>query len=73
LFFLSHENRFLLAGLKVAKNSEWAARQAAYLTAVKDFLVKIKPEFADLPVSFVRAVRHEPKLILSVECPKAKQ
>ncbi len=62
-----------MAGLKVAKNSAWAERQAAYLTAVKDFLVKIKPEFADLPVSFVRAVRHDPKLILSVECPKAKQ
>ena len=73
IFLFSHENRFLLAGLKVAKNSAWAERQAAYLTAVKDFLVKIKPEFADLPVSFVRAVRHDPKLILSVECPKAKQ
>jgi hypothetical protein len=73
LYLFSHENRFLLAGLKVAKNPAWTERQAAYMAAVKDFLTKIKPEFVDLPVSFVQAVRHEPKLILSVECPKAKQ
>jgi hypothetical protein len=72
-FYYSHENRFLLAGLKVAKNSLWTERQAAYLAAVKDFLIKIKPDFADLPIAFVRAVRHEPKLILSVECPEARQ
>jgi hypothetical protein len=71
--FFSHENRFLLAGLKVAKLSSWEERQKAYLAAAKAFLTKIKPEFANLPVSFVRAIRYEPKLLLSVECAKPKQ
>jgi hypothetical protein len=57
----------------VAKLSSWEERQKAYLTAVKTFLTKIKPEFASLPVSFVRAIRYEPKLVLSVECAKPKQ
>jgi hypothetical protein len=69
----SHENRFLVAGLKVKKLPDWSARQAAYMTSVKDFLTKLKPEFSNLPVTFVRAIRYEPKLLLSVECPKAKQ
>jgi len=59
----SHENRFLLAGLKVKKHPDWSARQAAYLAAVKDFLVKLKPEFATLPVQFVRAIRYELKTV----------
>jgi hypothetical protein len=62
-----------LAGLKVAKLSSWEEWQKAYLAAVKTFLTKIKPEFASLPVSFVRAIRYEPKLVLSVECAKPKQ
>jgi hypothetical protein len=57
----------------VKKLPDWAARQAAYLAAVKDFLPKLKPEFSTLPVLFVRAIRYEPKLLLSVECAKAKQ
>ncbi len=69
----SHENRFLIAGLKIKKLPDWAARQAAYLAAVKEFLVKLKPEFSSLPILFVRAIRYEPKLLLSVECAKAKQ
>ncbi len=69
----SHENRFLIAGLKIKKLPDWAARQAAYLAAVKEFLVKLKPEFSSLPVLFVRALPYEPKLLLSVECAKAKQ
>ncbi len=73
LCFYSHESRFLIAGLKVKKLPDWAARQAAYLAAVKDFLPKLKPEFSTLPVLFVRAMRYEPKLLLSVECAKAKQ
>ncbi len=73
LLYFSHENRFLIAGLKVKKLPDWAARQAAYLTAVKEFLVKLKPEFSTLPVLFVRAIRYDPKLLLSVECAKAKQ
>ncbi len=73
ILFYSHENRFLIAGLKVKKLPDWAARQAAYLAAVKDFLPKLKPEFSTLPVMFVRAIRYEPKLLLSVKCAKAKQ
>jgi hypothetical protein len=72
-FILSHENRFLIAGLKVKKLPDWAARQAAYLAAVKEFVAKLKPEFSSLPISFVQAIRYEPKLLLSVECAKAKQ
>jgi hypothetical protein len=71
--YYSHDNRFLLAGLKVGKLSDWTARQAAYLAAVKAFLAKLKPDFATLPVMYVKALRHEPKLLLSIECAKAKQ
>ncbi len=63
----------MLAGLKVDKKSSWTKRQSAYLSAVKAFLTKIKPDFAELPVVFVKAIRFEPKLLLSVECAKAKQ
>ena len=73
MFCSSHECRFLLAGLKVKKLSDWTARQEAYKVAVKQFLTKIKPDFASLPVSYVKALRHEPKLLLLVECAKAKQ
>jgi hypothetical protein len=73
VYFLSHENQFLLAGLKVKKLASWTERQSAYLAATKAFLTKLKPEFANLPISYVKAIRHEPKLMLSVECPKAKQ
>jgi hypothetical protein len=72
-YFPSHENQFLLAGLKVEKLSAWTERQSAYLAATKAFLTKLKPEFATLPISYIKAIRHEPKLMLSVECPKAKQ
>ncbi len=71
--YCSHDNRFLLAGLKVGKLAAWTERQTAYLAAVKAFLTKLKPEFANLPVMYVKAIRHEPKLLLSVECAKAKQ
>jgi hypothetical protein len=73
LFLVSHENQFLIAGLKVAKLPSWTERQAAYLTAAKEFVKKLKPEFADLPIKYVKALRYEPKLLLSVECQKAKQ
>jgi hypothetical protein len=63
----------LLAGLKVGKLAAWTERQEAYLKAAKAFLTKLKPEFADLPVLFVKAIRYEPKLLLSVECAKPKQ
>jgi hypothetical protein len=63
----------LVAGLQVKKLPDWSARQAAYLAAVKDFVAKLKPEFSTIPIQFVRAIRYEPKLLLSVECAKAKQ
>jgi len=69
----SHEHRFLLSGLKIEKKQSWTERQSAYLSAVKAFLTKIKPEFSELPVVFVKAIRFDPKLLLSVECAKAKQ
>jgi hypothetical protein len=72
-FIYSHESRFFLAGLRVKKLPDWTARQQAYLAAVKEFLTKLKPEFASLPILYVKAIRHEPKLLLSVECSKAKQ
>ncbi len=69
----SHENRFLLAGLKVEKLSAWSDRQSAYLSAAKDFLAKLKPEFANFAVKYVKAIRHEPKLMLSIKCEETKQ
>jgi hypothetical protein len=71
--FTSHENQFLIAGLKVAKLPMWTERQSAYLSAAKDFVKKLKPEFAELPILYVKAICYEPKLLLSVECQKAKQ
>ncbi len=59
--------------MKVGKLSAWIERQEAYKKAVKEFLTKLKPEFSTLPVNFVKAIRYDPKLILSVECAKAKQ
>jgi hypothetical protein len=62
-----------LAGLKVEKQAAWSDRQTAYLAAAKSFLAKLKPEYSDLPINFVKAIRHEPKLMLSVECEEVKQ
>ncbi len=63
----------MVAGLKVKKLPDWTARQSTYMTAVKDFLTKLKLDFSALSIQFVRAIRYEPKLLLSVECEKAKQ
>ncbi len=72
-FTFSHEHQFLIAGLNVGKKPTWEERQTIYLAAVKEFLVKLKPEFSSLPVVFVKAIRYEPRLLLSVECAKPKQ
>jgi hypothetical protein len=72
-FLFSHEHRFLIAGLEVEKKPTWEERQAVYLAAVKSFLVKLKPEFATLPVVYVKSIRYDLKLLLSVECAKPKQ
>jgi hypothetical protein len=76
--FCRNEHRFLLAGLKLEKLSDWAARQAAYTAAVKEFLAKLKPEFAtEIEVKFVRAVSlgrgQEARLFLSVDCGNVEQ
>ncbi len=73
-----NEHRFLVAGLKVEKLSDWAARQAAYTRAVKEFLAKMKPEFStEIEVKFVRAVSlgrgQEARLFLSVDCGNVEQ
>jgi hypothetical protein len=41
--------------LDVGKKPSWEERQAAYMTAVKEFLTKIKPEFSTLPVVYVQS------------------
>jgi len=63
----------LIAGLDVGKKPSWEERQASYMAAVKEFLIKIKPEFSTLPVTYVKAIRYEPRLLLSVDCAKPKQ
>ncbi len=73
VFFISHEHRFLVAGLDVEKKPSWEERQAVYLAAVKAFLAKLKPDFAKLPVTFVKAICYDPKLLLLVDCAKPKQ
>jgi hypothetical protein len=75
---IRNEHRFLLAGLKVDKMSDWAARQEAYTKAVKECLVKMKPDFAtEVMVKFVRAVSvgrgQDARLILSVDCGSVEQ
>ncbi len=72
LFCLETEHRFLLAGLKVPCHSDWAACQAAYLSAVKEFLLKLNPEFTSIEVTFVKALnigrKEDKRLFLSVDC-----
>ncbi len=74
---LRNEHRFLLAGLKIEKLADWAARQAAYAKAAKDFLIKLKPEFSEIEVKFVRGMNvgrgQEARLILSVDCGSVEQ
>ncbi len=57
----------------MAKHQTWHERQAAYVAAVKDLLLKLNSEFASLEVKFVRSMRVEPRLYLSVECASAFQ
>ncbi len=68
ILIFRNENKFLLSGLKVPKHQTWHERQAAYVTAVKDCLVKLNPDFTSIEVKFVRSMRVEPRLYLSVEC-----
>ncbi len=72
-FAKRNEKKFLLCGLKVGCFPTWHERQAAYVAAVKEFLLKMKPEFAEVQVKFVRSIRVNPKLYLDVECGNAYQ
>jgi hypothetical protein len=40
---------------------------------VKEFLLKMNPEFAEVAVKFVKSIRVDPKLYLDVECGNAYQ
>jgi hypothetical protein len=40
---------------------------------MKAFLLKLKPEFSEVEVKFVRSIRVDPKLYLDVECGNAYQ
>jgi len=71
--FFRNESLFLLAGLKVPNESSWQARQAAYMAAVKSFLLKLKPEFDSIQIVFVRNLRTNPRLFLIVECASPAQ
>jgi hypothetical protein len=73
-----NEHRFLLAGLSIEKVADWAARQAAYSKAVREFLVRLKPEFAnEIVVKFVKGMTvgrgKESRLFLSVDCDSVEQ
>jgi hypothetical protein len=68
LLFVRHENKFLISGLKLQKFPTWHERQAAYVSAVKAFVLKMNPDFTSVEIKFVRSMRVEPRLYLSVEC-----
>ncbi len=67
-YLYSNQALFLLAGLEVPNEPTWQARQAAYVTAVRSFLTKLKPEFGATQIVFVRNLRTRPRLFLIVEC-----
>ncbi len=66
--FFRNESKFLLGGLKVDNKPTWQERQEAFMTAVKAFLTKLKPEFEEIKVKYVRSMRVNPRLFLVVEC-----
>jgi hypothetical protein len=68
LFVFSNEKKFLLSGLKVKRFPTWHERQAAFVSSVKEFIVKMSPELESVEVKFVRSLRVDPKLYLEVEC-----
>ena len=77
-FSSRNEHRFLLAGLKVDKMADWAARQSAYLAATKAFLTRLNPEFESINIKFVRYLNigrknEEARLFLSVDCATVEQ
>ncbi len=63
-----NEKKFLISGLQVKRFPTWHERQAAFVSAVKEYLIKMNPEFETIEVKFVRSIRVDPKLYLEVEC-----
>jgi hypothetical protein len=54
--------------LKVKRFPTWHERQAAFVSSVKEFIVKMSPELDSVEVKFVRSLRVDPKLYLEVKC-----
>jgi hypothetical protein len=67
-FFHRNEKKFLLSELQVKRFPTWHERQAAFVSSVKEFVVKLKPDFESVEIKFVRSLRVDPKLYLEVEC-----
>ncbi len=59
------------------KHSDWTARQAAYLSAVKELLLKLNLDFSSIEVTFVKALnvgrKEDKRLFLSVDCKEVQQ
>ncbi len=77
-FLLRNENRFLLAGLKVERLADWEACQAAYSAAVKDFIKKLKPDFAEsVEIRFVKGTYigrgQDQRIFMSADCAAVEQ
>jgi hypothetical protein len=62
------ENQFVIAGLSITKADTWQDRQASYVKASKEFLVKLSPALAPVMIKFCRVVSSTPRLFLNVEC-----
>jgi hypothetical protein len=67
-YFPRNEKKFLISGLQVKRFPTWHERHAAFVSAVKEYLIKMNPEFEFIEVKFVRSIRVDPKLYLEVEC-----
>ena len=62
------ENQFVISGLSITKLDSWQERQAAYVKATKDFLVKFCPALSSISIKFCRVITTSPRLFLNVEC-----
>ena len=71
--FFRNEKKFVVSGLEVSMFPTWHERQAAYVAAVKSFVVKIGVDVDSVEIKFVRSFRTKPKLFLDVECGNAVQ
>ena len=62
------KNQFVIAGLSIAKADTWQDRQASYVKATKNFLVKFCPALSSVAIKFCRVISSTPRLFLNVEC-----